>query len=254
MTRGSSDGSKFDAVAHRRLLARDFSWPIGDMEGPMAWWSPDPRAVIEIERFHVSAPQADLQKRAVQNHLRPRFFRRDSRLSSAGDREGNTWLTTRMIKAYIRLHRMGHAHSVEAWHEDELAGGTYGVAFGGLFAAESMFYRVSNASKRGARAFGRTFKERGIRIVGHSAAHAEHGPLRCGRNPPAENILPDWPRRLKSPFVLRASISKCLFGLLADNGFVRYIHNSSQGNDISISNDICWEHLLWGKTKRSRSI
>ncbi len=52
-----------------------------------------------------------------------------------------------MITAYIRLHRLGHAHSAEVWHEEKLAGGTYGVAIGGLFAAESMFYRVRDASK-----------------------------------------------------------------------------------------------------------
>ncbi len=67
--------------------------------------------------------------------------------ATAGNRVGNTWLTKKMIAAYIRLHRLGHAHSVEVWHEEKLAGGTYGVAIGGFFAAESMFHRVRDASK-----------------------------------------------------------------------------------------------------------
>ena len=62
-------------------------------------------------------------------------------------RIGQTWLTPEMIDAYIRLHQAGYAHSVEAWYGQELAGGVYGVAIGGLFAAESKFYRVRDASK-----------------------------------------------------------------------------------------------------------
>jgi leucyl/phenylalanyl-tRNA--protein transferase len=62
-------------------------------------------------------------------------------------REGGTWLTQEMINAYCDLHRQGHAHSVEAWQDDRLVGGVYGVTIGGLFAAESMFYRARDASK-----------------------------------------------------------------------------------------------------------
>ncbi|MGA2797518.1 MAG: leucyl/phenylalanyl-tRNA--protein transferase [Thermoguttaceae bacterium] len=125
-----------------------FPWPIGDMDEPMAWWSPDPRAIIPLDRFHVS-------RRLVRTCDSGRFtvsLDRDFAgvirgCATAGDRVGNTWLTKRMIAAYIRLHRLGHAHSVEVWHENKLAGGTYGVAIGGLFAAESMFHRVRDASK-----------------------------------------------------------------------------------------------------------
>src|SRR5439155_18811236 len=63
------------------------------------------------------------------------------------NRPGGTWVTPDMLSAYTEMHRLGHAHSVEAWAGDELAGGVYGLAVGGLFAAESMFYRVSDASK-----------------------------------------------------------------------------------------------------------
>ena len=125
-----------------------FPWPIGDMDRPMAWWSPDPRAVIEMDRFHVSRR---LRRTCLSGRFKATLDRDFSGVirgcASAGDRAGNTWLTKRMIAAYVRLHRLGHAHSVEVWHEEKLAGGTYGVAIGGLFAAESMFYRVRDASK-----------------------------------------------------------------------------------------------------------
>ena len=65
----------------------------------------------------------------------------------ANGRQWQTWLTSKMKNAYIRLHRLGYAHSVEVWCDKRLAGGTYGVAIGGLFAAESMFYYVRDASK-----------------------------------------------------------------------------------------------------------
>jgi leucyl/phenylalanyl-tRNA--protein transferase len=65
----------------------------------------------------------------------------------APSRLNQTWLTPEMIDAYIRLHKLGHAHSVEVWFEQELAGGVYGVAIGGVFSAESKFYRVRDASK-----------------------------------------------------------------------------------------------------------
>jgi leucyl/phenylalanyl-tRNA--protein transferase len=125
-----------------------FPWPITDFEAPLAWWSPDPRAVIEFDRFHVS--------RRLERTCRSKRFRVTRDRDFAGvisgcamvpSRIGQTWLTLEMIEAYIRLHRAGYAHSVEVWFGEELAGGVYGVAVGGLFAAESKFYRVRDASK-----------------------------------------------------------------------------------------------------------
>lgn len=125
-----------------------FPWPISDFEGPLAWWSLDPRAVIEFDRFHVS--------RRLRRTCRGAKFEVTRDLDFAGvirgcamapGRLNQTWLTPEMIDAYIRLHKLGYAHSVEVWYGHELAGGVYGVAIGGLFAAESKFYRVRDASK-----------------------------------------------------------------------------------------------------------
>jgi leucyl/phenylalanyl-tRNA--protein transferase len=125
-----------------------FPWPITDFDAPLAWWSPDPRAIIEFDRFHVS--------RRLQRTCRGSIFEVTRNVDFAGVIRGcamspgrlhQTWLTPEMIDAYIRLHELGFAHSVEVWHRHELAGGVYGVAIGGLFAAESKFFRVRDASK-----------------------------------------------------------------------------------------------------------
>ena len=124
-----------------------FPWPVEEDE-PMLWWSPDPRAILPLKKMNVS--------RRLQRTLRSGKFRVtcDQALpqvihgcATGPGREGGTWLFDNMQAAYIRLHQLGHVHSVEAWLEDQLVGGTYGVAVGGFFAAESMFYRERDASK-----------------------------------------------------------------------------------------------------------
>ena len=125
-----------------------FPWPIGGADSPVAWWSPDPRAVIELDRFHVP-------RRLGQTVRGGRFevtFDRDFAgvirgCATAAGRVGETWITPGMIDAYVRLAELGHAHSVEVWQGGCLAGGTYGVTIAGLFAAESKFFRTRDASK-----------------------------------------------------------------------------------------------------------
>jgi leucyl/phenylalanyl-tRNA--protein transferase len=130
------------------LLLQAYSrgvFPWYDEGFPVCWWSPDPRAVFELDRFHVS--------RRLGRTLRSgRFTVTVNRafgdvMRGCADRLVGTWITDDMLAAYERLHRLGWAHSVEVWHGGELAGGVYGVAVAGLFAGESMFYRQSDASK-----------------------------------------------------------------------------------------------------------
>jgi leucyl/phenylalanyl-tRNA---protein transferase len=125
-----------------------FPWPMGERDAPMPWFSPDPRAVIEFERFHVPKRLERVCRAGRFEIALDRDFPGVIRGCAAGrGRKGGTWLTPKMIAAYIHLHELGHAHSVEAWQDGRLAGGIYGVAIAGLFAAESMFYRVPEASK-----------------------------------------------------------------------------------------------------------
>ena len=125
-----------------------FPWPIFDDPKIMAWWSPDPRAILELDSLYVSKRLARTC-RTGEFHVTidQDFVGVLHGCATAQDRQGNTWLTDEMIEAYCVMHRLGYAHSVEVWHEGKLAGGTYGVALGGLYAGESMFYRVRDASK-----------------------------------------------------------------------------------------------------------
>jgi leucyl/phenylalanyl-tRNA--protein transferase len=112
---------------------------------PVLWWSPDPRAIFELDGLRVSRRLARTL-RSEKFHLTiDRAFSKVIR--GCADRDGGTWITRAMIAAYERLHRLGVAHSVETWQGDELVGGIYGVALGGYFSGESMFSRVSDASK-----------------------------------------------------------------------------------------------------------
>jgi leucyl/phenylalanyl-tRNA--protein transferase len=123
-----------------------FPWPVFD--GTLAWWSPDPRAIIEFDRFHVSRSLARACRSGKFEITRNQAF--DGVIegcATAQHRRGATWITRPLMAAYKRLHRLGHAHSVEVWQAGQLAGGTYGVTVGGLFAAESMFHYVTDASK-----------------------------------------------------------------------------------------------------------
>lgn len=124
-----------------------FPWPVWEDE-PLAWWSPDPRAIIEFDAFHISRRLArTLRSSRFQVSCDRDFAGVIHGCATAGDRIDGTWLTSAMIDAYTKMHRLGHAHSVEVWEGSRLVGGTYGIAIGGLFAAESMFYQVRDASK-----------------------------------------------------------------------------------------------------------
>jgi leucyl/phenylalanyl-tRNA--protein transferase len=112
--------------------------------GPLAWWSPDPRGVIPIGGVRRS--------RSLQRSARRFEVRVDTAFADVVDacaapsREG-AWISEDIRRAYGRLHELGWAHSVEAWDDEGLAGGLYGVAIGGLFAGESMFHARTDASK-----------------------------------------------------------------------------------------------------------
>jgi leucyl/phenylalanyl-tRNA--protein transferase len=112
---------------------------------PVLWWSPDPRAIFELDGLHISRRLARTLRSGRFTLTIDRDF--TGVIRGCADREEGTWLTGDMIAAYETLHRLGHAHSVETWQGDVLAGGIYGVALGGFFAGESMFHRASDASK-----------------------------------------------------------------------------------------------------------
>lgn len=122
-------------------------FPMGAGEagaGPLGWWSPDPRGVLRAGDLRLN--------RSLRRAARGFTIRVDTALPEVIDGcadpgRPDGWITPELRAAYLRLHALGWVHSVEAWDQDGLAGGLYGVAVGGLFAAESKFHRVSGASK-----------------------------------------------------------------------------------------------------------
>lgn len=113
---------------------------------PIIWWSPDPRAIFDLQNFHVPRRLAATIKQKKFRITANTQFRAVME-GCAAEREEGTWVTAEMIDAYTVLHERGQAHSLEVWLGEELVGGIYGVAIGGFFAGESMFHRARDASK-----------------------------------------------------------------------------------------------------------
>ncbi|MBF4163712.1 leucyl/phenylalanyl-tRNA--protein transferase [Nocardioides acrostichi] len=121
-----------------------FPMPSGNRGDPMYWFCPVSRGVLPLEGLRVSRSL----RRSVRNFEIRVDTAFDEVIAGCADRRRpQGWIDGEIVTAYRRLHELGWAHSVEAWRDDQLAGGLYGVAIGGLFAGESMFHRVTDASK-----------------------------------------------------------------------------------------------------------
>lgn len=149
-----------------RLLAayRAGIFPWYDTGYPPMWWSPDPRAVLDPAALHVSRSLEKVLRRAEFTLSWNGCFERVMRECGLR-RKGGTWIVPEMIEAYARLHREGHAHSLEVFRGADLVGGVYGVQIGGLFAAESMFHRATDMSKVALVALVRSLFRAGIRLL-----------------------------------------------------------------------------------------
>jgi leucyl/phenylalanyl-tRNA--protein transferase len=142
-----------------------FPWP-SHPNDPMLWWSPDPRAILPLDGMHISQRLARrLRSGQFELTCNKDFAGVMAGCATGPGRERGTWLTANMQAAYLELHRLGHAHSVETWQEGQLVGGVYGVAIGGLFAAESMFYQIRDASKVALVRLVERLKARGYRLL-----------------------------------------------------------------------------------------
>lgn len=128
------------------------------------WWSPDPRALLDPDRLHVSRSMRKTLRRGdfelSWNRCMPRVMTECGR-----QRANGTWVIPEMLDAYTRLHQEGHVHSLEVWRDGELVGGTYGVQVGALFAAESMFHRATDMSKVALVALVRSLFAAGIEVL-----------------------------------------------------------------------------------------
>lgn len=138
-----------DLSPERLLLAyRQGIFPWFNPGEPILWWSPDPRMVLLPEALKVSRSLARrLRRRDYEIRVDTSFAAVMAACAAPRPKQRGTWISPAMIAAYARLHRAGIAHSVESWTDGELVGGLYGVAIGKAFYGESMFSRVTDASK-----------------------------------------------------------------------------------------------------------
>jgi leucyl/phenylalanyl-tRNA--protein transferase len=158
-----------DLSAERLILAYSkgiFPWYSSD-KSPILWWSPDPRFVLFPENLIVSK---SMRPYFNQNKFKVTWdqnFEDIIKNCQKIDREDQlgTWITNKMLAAYIQLHKKGYAHSVEVWMGNELVGGLYGISLGKVFFGESMFAKVSNASKFGFISLVNQLKQKGFLLI-----------------------------------------------------------------------------------------
>ncbi len=122
-----------------------FPWPHPGM--PLPWFSPDPRGLLPLDELRVSRSLRQRLRRCGWETTVDEAFAAVVAACASSRRVEGTWILPEMRAAYLRLHLLGHAHSLEVWQGDEMVGGLYGVRVGAVFTGESMFHRVSDASK-----------------------------------------------------------------------------------------------------------
>lgn len=141
---------------------RSAVFPMAMENGEIAWFSPDPRAIIPLDAFHIPhGLKRTLKKGRFEIRVNTAF---EEVMRRCANRE-DTWINAEILASYVNLHRIGHAHSVEAWLDGKLAGGLYGVTLGGAFFGESMFHEVTDASKVALHALVMRLRERGFSLL-----------------------------------------------------------------------------------------
>ena len=130
--------------------------------GEIAWFSPDPRGIIPLDAFHIPhGLQRALRKNRFEIRLNTAF---EDVIRACGER-AETWISEEIVGSYVNLHRLGFAHSVEAWLDENLVGGLYGVSLKGAFFGESMFHKVADASKVALVELVNRLNDRGFRLL-----------------------------------------------------------------------------------------
>lgn len=153
------------------LLAAAYAsgwFPMAVDGGEIRWFSPDPRGILPLEGFRVPRRLARLYRsgrfRIEVDRAFEAVIRACAEVERGGDEPGS-WITDEIVDSYVRLHHQGIAHSVEAWRDDRLVGGLYGVAMGGAFFGESMFHRETDASKVALVALVERLRGRGFELL-----------------------------------------------------------------------------------------
>ena len=156
-----------DLSVDRLLLAyRSGLFPWFNEDEPPLWWCPDPRCVLFPNELYISKSMKQLLKRKAFTVTCNKAFEEVIRQcgETRMDQEG-TWITEDIVDAYTELHQLGYAISVEAWNKEELVGGLYGIRLGNLFFGESMFSKVSNASRYAFIQYTEQLKQEGVSLI-----------------------------------------------------------------------------------------
>lgn len=169
----------------------DGAFPMTDPDGVTRWYTADPRGVLPLdERFHVPGTlRQTIRQQRFEIRVNCDFravMAECMRVRRRGER--GSWISDELIEAYFRLHKMGHAHSVEAWQDGRLAGGLYGVSLGGAFFGESMFHHVRDASKVALVALVERLRERKFTLLDAQASTRHLRRFGCTEIPASEYL------------------------------------------------------------------
>lgn len=184
-----------------------FPWPLS-LEGVdlLAWFSPDPRAMFELDQFHISRRLGRrLRNGGYAVTSNQAFDQVIAACAAPREDDSGTWITPQLKTAYQQLHELGYAHSVEVWHGDQLVGGLYGVGIGGLFSGESMYSRHRDASKIALCHLVRHLFQQGFRLF-----DIQQTSLHCSMMGAIEISRADYMQRLR-----RALVEEVSFGELS---------------------------------------
>jgi leucyl/phenylalanyl-tRNA---protein transferase len=168
------------ALAPDTLLAAysQGAFPMTDRDGTTRWYTADPRGILPLERFHIPRTLRQVVNQSRFEIRVDHDFPTVMRACMSCRTEGS-WISERLIDVYTELHRQGHAHSVEAWRDGELAGGLYGVNLGAAFFGESMFYSQRDASKVALVHLVKRLRDRGYELLDTQATTPHLGRFGC---------------------------------------------------------------------------
>jgi len=173
-------------------------FPMADETGAIHWFSPNPRCIFLLDHFHVPrSVRQTIRRGKFEVRVNTAF---DEVIAGCADRPEGTWISREIMRVYRALHRQGYAHSVESWYQGQLAGGLYGVAIGGAFFGESMFTRVTDASKVALVALVERLRNRGFTLLDTQWQTPHLARFGAVNIPRAEYL-----RRLRSALALRVS-------------------------------------------------
>ena len=130
-----------------RIAYDEGIFPWFSSDSPILWWSPSNRCILRPDNFHISRRLKQKLRQNKFNVTSDKAFERVIHACASNRAENDTWITSDMINAYLRLHKEGLAHSIEVWEGIELVGGVYGVVSGAIFSGESMFSKIKDGSK-----------------------------------------------------------------------------------------------------------